>query len=124
MNNALHYVSKQGCIRIYSVQRENDVRIYVYNSGNQIAQEELDKLWIKFYKVDKARSREYGGNGIGLSIVAATMRAHGKAYGVENVEGGVQFYFDLDIDNGRNNLGVNAEESTAVPDDMEDFGDE
>ena len=40
--------------------------------------------------------REYGGNGIGLSIVAATMEAHGKKYGVENVADGVLFYFDLD----------------------------
>ena len=45
---------------------------------------------------DKARTREYGGNGIGLSIVAATMEAHGKKYGVENVADGVLFYFDLD----------------------------
>ena len=52
--------------------------------------------WIKFYKVDKARTREYGGNGIGLSIVAATMKAHGKDFGVANKENGVDFYFDLD----------------------------
>ena len=54
---------------------------------------------MKFYKVDKARTREYGGSGIGLSIVAATMKAHGKQYGVNNVEGGVEFYFDVDCAN-------------------------
>lgn len=48
-------------------------------------------MWVKFYKVDKARTREYGGSGIGLSIVEATMKAHGKDYGVANVEGGVEF---------------------------------
>ena len=57
---------------------------------------DLEKLWIKFYKVDKARTREYGGIGIGLSIVAATMDAHGKKYGVTNEANGVDFYFDLD----------------------------
>ena len=62
----------------------------------RIPEEELNKLWIKFYKVDKARTREYGGNGIGLSIVAATMKAHGKDFGVANKENGVDFYFDLD----------------------------
>ena len=46
--------------------------------------------------VDKARTREYGGSGIGLSIVEATMKAHGKDYGVANVEGGVEFYFDVE----------------------------
>ena len=53
-------------------------------------------MWVKFYKVDKARTREYGGSGIGLSIVEATMKAHGKDYGVANVEGGVEFYFDVE----------------------------
>ena len=71
--------------------------MYIENSGEHIADEDIDKLFIKFYKADKARSREYGGNGIGLSIVAATMRAHNKAFGVENVNGGVRFYFDLDV---------------------------
>ena len=73
-----------------------DVRVSVYNSGNKIADEDIDKLFIKFYKADKARTRDYGGSGIGLSIVAATMDAHGKKYGVYNVDDGVVFYFDLD----------------------------
>lgn len=97
--NALNHVTEGGYIRIYMQRREHDVRVYVFNTGEPIGEEDIDKLWIKFYKADKARSREYGGNGIGLSIVAATMEAHGKAYGVENVEGGVQFYFDLDTEN-------------------------
>ena len=66
------------------------VRIKVFNTGDHIPQEDIDKLWVKFYKVDKARTREYGGSGIGLSIVEATMKAHGKDYGVANVEGGVE----------------------------------
>ncbi len=97
--NALHYVRDNGIVRIYQEAFDNAVRIYVYNDGEHISEDDIDKLFIKFYKADKARSREYGGNGIGLSIVAATMDAHGKAYGVENVDGGVRFYFDVDIDN-------------------------
>ena len=97
--NALNHVSDHGYIEISAVKRKHDVRVYVFNTGEPIAEEDIDKLWIKFYKADKARSREYGGNGIGLSIVAATMDAHGKAYGVENVDGGVRFYFDLDTEN-------------------------
>ena len=80
--------------------RLSDLGLYriknVYDEGENIADEDINKLFDKFYKVDKARTREYGGNGIGLSIVAAAMTAHRKAYGVYNVPGGVVFYFDLD----------------------------
>lgn len=95
-SNAIHYVKPGGLIRVWIEHRESDVRIHVYNEGNQIPEEDLEKLWIKFYKVDKARTREYGGSGIGLSIVAASMNAHGKEFGVTNEENGVDFYFDLD----------------------------
>lgn len=98
LTNAIHYVSKNGRIEIKFVQLEKELQVVVYNSGNQIPAEELEKLWIKFYKVDKARTREYGGSGIGLSIVAAAMDALGKQYGVRNVEDGVEFYFNLDTD--------------------------
>lgn len=96
LSNALNHVFQDGTIRIWFERLSDSVRIHVYNDGNRIPEEELEKLWIKFYKVDKARTREYGGNGIGLSIVAATMKAHGKDFGVSNQENGVDFYFDLD----------------------------
>ena len=96
-NNALNHLSGDKKVRIYTESVDDNLRVYIENSGEHIADEDIDKLFIKFYKADKARSREYGGNGIGLSIVAATMRAHNKAFGVENVNGGVRFYFDLDV---------------------------
>lgn len=96
LTNAIHYVKSDGIIKIYFERSKDNVRVCVYNEGNQIADEDIDKLFVKFYKVDKARTREYGGNGIGLSIVAASMEAHGKDYGVFNCENGVTFYFDLD----------------------------
>ena len=96
ISNAIHYVRPGGVIRIYVEQMGQDVRVNVYNQGEWIADEDIDRVFEKFYKADKARTREYGGNGIGLSIVAATMRAHGKAYGVKNVADGVTFFFDLD----------------------------
>lgn len=98
LTNAMHYVSAQGKIEIRFIPLDKELQIVVFNSGNQIPEEEMQKLWIKFYKVDKARTREYGGSGIGLSIVAAAMEAHGKGYGVRNVPGGVEFYFNLDTD--------------------------
>lgn len=99
LSNALNHVFQDGVIRIWFERRGKDLRIHVYNDGNQIPEKDLKKLWIKFYKVDKARTREYGGSGIGLSIVAATMNAHGKQFGVSNQEKGVDFYFDLDCSN-------------------------
>ena len=97
LSNARNHVPEGGRVRIWFEKIGTDLRVHVYNEGDQIPEEELDKLWIKFYKVDKARTREYGGNGIGLSIVAAAMKAHGKDYGVINAENGVDFYFDLDM---------------------------
>ncbi|MDO5146941.1 MAG: HAMP domain-containing sensor histidine kinase [Eubacteriales bacterium] len=96
LSNALNHVTENGLIRIWFEKKKENLRIHVYNDGMPIPEQDMDKLWIKFYKVDKARTREYGGSGIGLSIVAATMNAHGKEFGVTNEEHGVDFYFDLD----------------------------
>lgn len=97
LNNAVNHVEGE---RVISIRTEEDaergiVRTTVYNSGKNIPQEELGKLWQKFYKVDKARTRAYGGSGIGLSIVKAIMDAHHQAYGVSNTEDGVEFWFEL-----------------------------
>ena len=56
---------------------------------------DLDQVWDKFYKVDKARTRSYGGSGIGLSIVKAIMNSHGGSCGVRNCEDGVEFWCRL-----------------------------
>ena len=77
-------------------ESESSVRISVFNTGNPIPEEDLPHLWDKFYKVDKARTREYGGNGIGLSIVKAIMNSFHKEFGVQNYENGVKFWFELD----------------------------
>lgn len=96
ISNALNYVSDANIIEIKLIRRENVLRVAVFNTGENIPEEELDKLWIKFYKVDKARTREYGGNGIGLSIVKAVMNSHNKECGVINHSSGVEFWFELD----------------------------
>jgi signal transduction histidine kinase len=94
--NALHYIGREKRIRISIEQRENSARISVFNTGEPIPDECIPYLWDKFYKVDKARSREYGGSGVGLSIVKAIMESMNQPYGVENVEGGVEFWFELE----------------------------
>lgn len=96
VSNALNHVAGAKIIEIKLIQKEDVVRLAVYNTGEQIPEEELEKIWIKFYKVDKARTREYGGSGIGLSIVKAIATTHNKACGVINHENGVEFWFELD----------------------------
>lgn len=96
LNNAMNHLDGEKRIEITLEQREKEVKVTVFNTGQPIPEEDLDKLWTKFFKVDKARTREYGGSGIGLSIVKAIMDSHHKDYGVENREDGVAFWFTLD----------------------------
>lgn len=96
LSNALHYVSGEKIIRVSLESRGDAARVTVYNSGDHIPDEAIDQIWTKFYKVDKARSREYGGSGVGLSIVKAIMESHHQNYGVENQPGGVSFFFEVD----------------------------
>jgi signal transduction histidine kinase len=99
VSNALNHVKYEKKIEIKQEQEDGTVRVSVFNTGDPIPEEDLDKIWTKFYKVDKARTREYGGNGIGLSIVKAVMDAHNQKYGVCNYDNGVEFWFELDTKN-------------------------
>lgn len=100
VTNALNHVKGENIIEIKEmIQASGQVRVSVFNSGDPIPEKEVDKIWEKFYKVDKARTREYGGNGIGLSIVKAIMEAHNQNYGVRNYDNGVEFYFEADMKN-------------------------
>ncbi|MBQ8559759.1 MAG: HAMP domain-containing protein [Tyzzerella sp.] len=98
-SNALNHLEGENVIDIRVVVNEEKgtARISVFNTGKQIPQEDIDQIWNKFYKVDKARTREYGGNGIGLSIVKAIMDSFQKEYGVKNYNNGVEFWFELDV---------------------------
>jgi len=100
ISNALNHVQENGKIEVTLCRNENKVRVSVFNTGKQIPEESLDKIWIKFYKVDKARTREYGGSGIGLSIVKAIMESMNQEYGVYNTPDGVCFWFELDSSKG------------------------
>lgn len=83
-------------IDIRCEQHEEHVRVTVFNTGKPIPEDALPHIWEKFYKVDKARTRAYGGSGVGLSIVKAIMDLHHRGYGAENYENGVAFWFELD----------------------------
>jgi len=97
LNNAINHVDQQKIITISIKSVQNKARVSVYNSGRPISPELLDKIWESFYKVDKARTRAYGGTGLGLSIVRAIQEMDNNRYGVLNRDGGVEFWFELDI---------------------------
>ena len=97
VNHCLAVDKDSGKIIVISLeQRDGKVRIGVFNTGQPIPEESVPHLWEKFYKVDKARTREYGGSGVGLSIVKAIMESMNQKYGVENYNNGVLFWFELD----------------------------
>lgn len=95
-SNALNHIDGDRIIKISLDRGDKVVRVSVYNTGDPIPQESIEHLWEKFYKVDKARTREYGGSGVGLSIVKAIMDSMGQKYGVINHEKGVEFWFELE----------------------------
>ena len=97
VSNAFHHVSGDMVIEVKMVQKDGKVRVSVFNTGNPIPEADVPHIWDKFYKVDKAHTREYGGNGIGLSIVKAIMESFHQEYGVKNYDNGVEFWFELDV---------------------------
>lgn len=96
ITNAVNHVNDEKVVDIRAERIDDTIRISVFNTGEPIPEDEIDKIWIKFYKVDKARTREYSGSGIGLSIVKAIMEAHNKPFGVCNHSNGVEFWFEVD----------------------------
>ena len=95
-SNAMNHVADDKVIDVKLLVKEKTVRISVFNTGEPIPEESISHIWEKFYKVDKARTREYGGSGVGLSIVKAIMDALNREYGVENYNNGVEFWFELE----------------------------
>lgn len=96
LSNALNHLSGKNVITIKVMEENDRVRCSVTNTGENIPEQDLTRIWDKFYKVDKARTREYGGSGIGLSIVKAVMESMNGNYGVYNTEDGVEFWFEVE----------------------------
>ncbi len=95
ITNAMNHADGEKLIRVTLEKNEENVRISVFNTGKNIPEDSVEHIWDKFYKVDKARTREYGGSGVGLSIVKAVMEGINQKYGVRNEEDGVTFYFEV-----------------------------
>jgi signal transduction histidine kinase len=95
--NAYDHTPESGKIIFTGEYRENKIRIKVFNEGKPIPEDDLEKIWLSFYKTDKSRTRTYSGTGLGLTIVKTIIESHGCECGVTNEENGVTFWFDLNI---------------------------
>ena len=91
--NGKKYIQIENVINV----EKNKVRIKVFNTGDIIEEEQLTRIWNRFYKIDQSRNRNDGGTGIGLSFVKAIMNNYGNSYGVINHDNGVEFYIELDL---------------------------
>jgi signal transduction histidine kinase len=97
ISNAINHIDGERAITISAVKTQyGGVRINVKNTGEAIPKTEINNIWDSFYKIDKARTRAYGGQGLGLSIVKTILETLGYDYGVHNVDDGVEFYFTID----------------------------
>lgn len=91
--NGKKYIQIENVIDI----EKGKVRVKIFNTGDNIAEENIARIWNRFFKVDESRNREDGGTGIGLSFVKAVMNNYGNSYGAINQEDGVEFYLELDF---------------------------
>lgn len=96
-SNAVNHCQGKKVIDVKLERMEGKVKISVFNTGEPIPEDSIGHLWEKFYKVDKARTRAYGGSGVGLSIVKAIMESMNQQFGVQNFTNGVLFWFELEL---------------------------
>ena len=89
-------INDKKVIKIELEDKKDKIRVNVFNTGKNINEDDLERVWKRFYKLDESRNREDGGTGIGLSLVKAIMNNYGNKFGAINKEDGVEFFFELD----------------------------
>ncbi|HHK5534419.1 TPA: ATP-binding protein [Bacillus mobilis] len=95
ITNAIRYTPNKEGIVISTIDEKDRIKVCIENKGTHIEEEQLDKIWDRFYRVDAARKRSQGGTGLGLAISKNILELHDTEYGVKNTEDGVLFYFYL-----------------------------
>ena len=96
IRNGIRHTPKDKKIYITLKDNGENILIEIENEGSSIPEEDLTKIWEKFYKVDKSRNRNLGGTGLGLAITKNILNLHQSIFGVRNTEKGVCFFFTLD----------------------------
>ncbi|MED1411822.1 MULTISPECIES: sensor histidine kinase [Bacillus] len=95
ITNAIRYTPNKEDIIISTIDGKDRIKVCIENKGARIEEEQLDKIWDRFYRVDAARQRSQGGTGLGLAISKNILELHDAEYGAKNTEDGVLFYFYL-----------------------------
>ena len=98
LSNAIKHVKVKDNKKKIIIRTEeigDKIRLYIYNTGDKIPEEYINKIWGRFYKLDSSRNRSEGGTGIGLALVKAIMNNYNNEYGVKNYDNGVEFYCDI-----------------------------
>ena len=96
MDNAIKYTNKNGSITVSLFSDKNKVKMIIRNTGEGIAQEDLERVFERFYRVDKSRDRETGGYGLGLSIASSIVKEHkGKIYARSKVGSFTSFIVEI-----------------------------
>tara|TARA_A100001011_G_C14281673_1_gene831878 strand:- start:1428 stop:2201 length:774 start_codon:yes stop_codon:yes gene_type:complete len=100
ISNAIKYGKRNGTIKIGCHQTKDRCFVTVRDNGIGIASKNINRLFERFYRVDKSRSRDQGGTGLGLAIVKHILEAHGQTINVKSsLEKGTQFSFSIDCSN-------------------------
>lgn len=95
LNNAIDHIYYENEIEFKIIEYDDILKIKIKNSGQNIPESEMKRIWESFYKVDKSRNRKYGGTGLGLSIVKSILSLHESSFGVYNEKNSVVFWFDI-----------------------------
>jgi signal transduction histidine kinase len=96
VDNAIKYTPEGGAVKVSVCLEKQHAVVRVEDNGTGIPADALPHLFERFYRVDKARSRQMGGAGLGLAIVKSIVAAHGGQVTVESAEGrGTQFRVEL-----------------------------
>ena len=94
--NAVKYCNSNGMVRVSTSVENSKCRVSIFNTGKKIPPEDIDNIFISFYRADKSR-KNMGSYGLGLAIVKIIIDMHNERYGVQNMENGVEFWFELEI---------------------------
>ncbi|MEH7452875.1 sensor histidine kinase [Gottfriedia acidiceleris] len=95
LSNAIHYGNPGSVIKMNLLDERDSVNISIFNEGNPIPADKIDKIWDRFYRIDESRNRQNGGTGLGLAIVKTILDLHHSTIKVHNKEDGVEFIFNL-----------------------------
>ena len=95
LSNAVRYTPAGGTVTVAAERRSGDVLISIANTGDGIPADDLDRVFERFYRVEKSRDRERGGAGIGLAIVKQLVEQGGGRVGAESRDGLTRFWFSV-----------------------------